>query len=144
MHVDSVTGAMLISQSQSGVQLSSNADSTLTRNMSANVGISGYFDPALLGPIPAGLSLLELRDVMLNGQICSLTGIQSLGASSPSPVPGSPSQVWHSCMALPILWPPCVSSTIPLVDEVDHYRPWFMPLCQASDMLSCCITHQYQ
>ena len=106
MHLINVTGATLDSQSQSGVQLSSDASDTLNRQAPVSVSISGNFDPVLLGPSTAGLNVLELQDVMLNDQLCSLTGVQSLNASSPSPDPGNPPQVASSRM---LLGRPCLS-----------------------------------
>ena len=93
MHVNGVTGATLDSQSLAGIQLSSSASETLNRQAPARLGISGSFDPALSGAVTAGLSLLQLQDVALNGQLCSLTGVQSLNASSPSPDSGASQQV---------------------------------------------------
>ncbi len=100
MHVDDVTGATLGSQSLSGIQLSSSANDPLSRQAPASVSISGSFGPALFGPVTAGLSSLQLQDVMLDGQLCSLTGVQSLNASSASPEPGALPQVGASCMLL--------------------------------------------
>ena len=100
MHVDNITGAMLDSKSLTGIQLSSSANEFLSRQAPARVSISGSFDRALSGPVTAGLSLLDLQHVMFNGQLCSLTGVQSLNASSPSPNPGALPQVRPSRMIL--------------------------------------------
>lgn len=106
MHLNDVTGATLDSQSQSGIQLSSAGSDTLKRQAPARVSISGIFDPVLLGPATTGLNSLELQDVMLNGQLCRLTGVQSLNASRPSPDPGNPPQVDSSRM---LLGRPCLT-----------------------------------
>ena len=87
--MDNVTGAMLDYQTQSKIQISSNT--TVAQHTPATVTVEGHFDPALPDPSTAGLQLLGLQGVMLNGQTCSLTGIQPVNIPS-SPPTLAPSQ----------------------------------------------------
>ena len=87
VHVDSVTGARLTSQSQSTIHISGNAP--VNGDMPANVNVYGHFDTTLPGASTAestgAQSDLQLQFVALNGQMCSLTGTVPSGAPSPSP-----------------------------------------------------------
>ena len=99
VHVDNVTGATLDSQNQSGIQISSNT--SIVQHTPANVTVDGLFNPALPDPSTAGLQLLKLQGVMLNGQTCSLTGIQ------PVNIPSSPPALAPSPQVLASLSLPC-------------------------------------
>lgn len=90
--MDNVTGATIEAQSQSGIQVSNNTGTALAGQAAANLSVNGHFDPALPDPSTMALNALELQDVTLNGQTCSLTGTQPIDSPSPSPALGPSAQ----------------------------------------------------